>query len=135
MSEKKSADNKGKNPRKSHKKYENLPINIDGHYCFWQRMWGAEGALCCRFLGELCSDDDIRAKYEKRIAVPNPGLTKEEPALVKKLFKMVGLKDAKKEEQVVAILSKGRQDAKAAEMIEELARADFEKYGPYKWER
>ena len=111
------------------KKYEFRPFYIDGVKVFWQRMWGSDGALCCRFMMDFCSDDAIRRKYEKRIRVPKPGLTKEEKTMVSKLFRMTGVKDKDKREIVLKILTKERQDEAARVMIEELAKADWEKYG------
>ena len=110
-------------------KYEEKVFEIDGKLCHWQLMYSSNRIVCCRCLngGGCLMSDEERDKYERRIPVPPPEFSKEEKSLLNKVFKTFKA-DANVKEAVTKSLIWKKWFSAGEKMVEELAKADYERW-------
>lgn len=109
-------------------KYEHRLFYMDNDaICAWHLMFSSDGFVCCRRLSGIGCDWELRSKYEKEVPVPRPKLSKEENAKLREIFKMFGINKEKREALTKEFIWE-RWKKSGEKMIEELAKADWEKY-------
>lgn len=109
-------------------KYRCKLFQIDNAKCSWQLMWdyARKSYVCYRCVMDALRDETTK-KYEKSVHVPRPEITAEEKSAVDALFELMGTKEEDRG-RILDILIEDRWHDKAVDMVEKLAKADWEKY-------
>ena len=110
-------------------KYRCKPFQIGNAWCSWQLMWDCirKQYVCYRCVNDAPRDETLK-KHEKSVYVARPEITAEEKSAVDALFELMGTKEENRG-KILDMLIDDRWHDKAVEMVEKLAKADWEKYG------
>ena len=110
-------------------KYRCRLFQIGNARCSWQLMWdcACKSYVCHRCVMDALRDERTK-KYEKSVHVPRPDITAEERSAADALFELMGTKEENRG-KILDMLVDDRWHDKAVDMVEKLAKADWDKYG------